>query len=191
MSFWKRDWVLPRSFPKLSDVHTISFDFDGVFTDNKVWVDQEGRESVRCDRADGLAFDMLRYFKNKKNLSFDFFILSKESNPVVTARASKLKIPCFHGIKNKLCFMREYFLSRNMAFDGLIYFGNDLNDFSLMNQAGYSVAPQDAHPIIKEIADLVLEKKGGEGCVREFIESFLLKIELLNKEEFHEFISYC
>jgi 3-deoxy-D-manno-octulosonate 8-phosphate phosphatase (KDO 8-P phosphatase) len=177
----------------LTQIHTVAFDFDGVFTDNKVWVDQDGRESVRCDRADGLAFDMLRAFQQQEKLKFDCFILSKEPNPVVLSRAKKLKLPCYHGITNKLLFMEEYLIQKNHQknfFEGLLYVGNDLNDFSLMSYAGYAIAPHDAHPMIRNIADLVLTKRGGEGCVREVIEH-LIGIDLLSKEKLHELISNC
>ena len=183
-----------KSFPPLTAVHTAAFDFDGVFTDNKVWIDQDGKESVCCDRADGLAFDMVRSFQRRKKISIDFFILSKEHNPVVISRAKKLQLPCYHGITNKVHFMEEYFASKLPQvldpFAGLIYLGNDLNDFSLMCRAGYSVAPQNAHPIILGVANLVLTKLGGNGCVREFVEH-LLGINILTKEELHEFISDC
>jgi 3-deoxy-D-manno-octulosonate 8-phosphate phosphatase (KDO 8-P phosphatase) len=55
-----------NKLPSVNEIHTIVFDFDGVFTNNKVWVDQDGRESVCCDRSDGLAFDILRIFQRKK-----------------------------------------------------------------------------------------------------------------------------
>jgi len=183
-----------KNFPNLADIHTVVFDFDGIFTDNKVWMDQEGRESVRCDRGDGLAFDMIRTFQKQGQLKAQFFILSKESNPVVSARARKLKLDCYHGIGNKLTFMREYlathFPSMPDPFTGLVYLGNDLNDLPLMRQAGYGVAPADAHPMVKEIADLVLEQRGGEGFVRAFVER-LLKINKLSKEKIDELISNC
>jgi 3-deoxy-D-manno-octulosonate 8-phosphate phosphatase (KDO 8-P phosphatase) len=184
---------LPKKNLDLTRIHTIAFDFDGVFTDNKVWVDQDGRESVRCDRADGLAFDMLRAFQRQEKLNFDCFILSKEPNPVVLSRAKKLKLPCHHNISNKLLFMKEYLTQvtcQKSAFDGLLYVGNDLNDFSLMSYAGYGIAPCDAHPMIRNIADIVLTKRGGEGCVREVIEH-LIGIDLLSKEKLHELISNC
>ena len=180
--------------PLLSDIHTIVFDFDGVFTDNKVWVDQDGRESVRCDRGDGLAFDIMRAFQNQGKIKADYFILSKESNPVVVSRAKKLKILCHYGVQDKVSFMKKYLSSKIMdeiaRFGGLIYIGNDLNDLALMNLAGFSVAPKDAHPMVLASADLVLEKAGGEGCVREFIER-LLQIDLCTQEEIHEFVSNC
>jgi YrbI family 3-deoxy-D-manno-octulosonate 8-phosphate phosphatase len=168
--------------PHWRSVHTLVFDFDGVFTDNKVWVDQHGQESVRCDRGDGLAFDLLRAFVKKNNWSLEYFILSKEQNPVVLARANKLKIQCHHGIYDKVDIIREYLAKRfsdmKDANSGLIYLGNDLNDLAAMRQAGYSVAPSDAHPVIQSCASLVLAQKGGEGFVRAFIERLLRVDEL-------------
>ena len=78
-----------KQLPDWKDVHTIVFDFDGVLTDNKVWIDQDGTESVCCDRGDGLGFDLLRTFIKANNWALNCFILSKEKNPVVSARAEK------------------------------------------------------------------------------------------------------
>lgn len=180
-------------FP-LAAIHTVAFDFDGVFTDNKVWVDQDGRESVRCDRGDGLAFDLVRAFQKLGKINAEFFILSKEANSVVLSRAAKLKLVCHHGIGDKLGFMEEYLKTRFPAdldpFAGLIYLGNDLNDLPLMRRAGYAVAPTDAHPWVQKIAHLVLEQRGGEGFVRVFIEH-LLAMKQLTSEEIDEIISNC
>lgn len=181
-----------KSLPALSAIHTVAFDFDGVFTDNKVWVDQEGRESVRCDRGDGLAFDLVRVFQRQAWLTAEFFILSKETNPVVLARARKLKLDCHHGISDKLGFMTEYLSTRlpdnANPFAGVVYLGNDLNDLPLMRRVGYAVAPLDAHPLVCKSAHLVLEQKGGGGLVRAFIER-LLRINELTKGEIDELIS--
>src|SRR5687768_5707083 len=98
----------PAPLPALSTVHTVAFDFDGVFTDNTVWVDQDGRESVRCSRADGLGLDLVRAFQREGKLNAEFFILSKERNPVVLARARKLRLHCHHSVGDKLAFMDEY-----------------------------------------------------------------------------------
>lgn len=185
---------MTKALPDLSTVHTIVFDFDGVFTDNKVWVDQYGRESVRCDRGDGLAFDMVRAFQQDGKLNAELFILSKEPNPVVLSRAKKLKLECRHGVHDKLSFMNEYFDSRfpkdNDPFNGLIYLGNDLNDLPIMRCAGYAVAPADAHIMVRDIAHLVMKQPGGEGFVREFIE-LLLGINKLTEEKIDELISNC
>ena len=158
-------------------MHTIIFDFDGVFTDNKVWVSQNGEEFVKCDRSDGLGFDLLRSFIKENNLSIDYFILSTEKNNVVYKRANKLNVKCYYGVSDKFDFICKYlndkFPDNAHAGKGVIYLGNDLNDLSAMNFAELSIAPCDAHPVIKDVADVVIQKKGGEGFVREFIEEFL------------------
>jgi 3-deoxy-D-manno-octulosonate 8-phosphate phosphatase (KDO 8-P phosphatase) len=183
-----------KYFPSIDSIHTIAFDFDGVFTDNKVWVDQEGRESVRCDRADGLAFDLVRAFQQQGRLKAELFILSKETNPVVLARARKLKISCHHGVGDKLGFMTEYLATRMPdnadPFNGVMYLGNDLNDLPLIRRVGYAVAPIDAHPLVCKNAHLVLAQRGGEGFIRAFIE-LLLGIDKLSKEEIDELVSNC
>jgi YrbI family 3-deoxy-D-manno-octulosonate 8-phosphate phosphatase len=181
-----------KSLPALTTIHTIVFDFDGVFTDNKVWVDQNGKESVRCDRGDGLAFDLVRAFQCRGRLAAEFFILSKEANPVVMSRAKKLKLDCRHNIGNKLDFMVAHFTARfpdnANPFAGLVYLGNDLNDLPLIRRAGYSVVPNDAHPLVKKYASLILHQNGGDGFVRAFIEE-LLEIGKLSIEELCDFVS--
>lgn len=178
--------------PLLDGIHTVAFDFDGVFTDNKVWVDQDGRESVRCDRGDGLAFDLVRAFKKRHRLEAEFFILSKEANPVVIARAKKMRLDCHHGIHDKLQFMSDYLASRFPGhadpFAGLVYLGNDLNDVPLLRRVGYGVAPADAHPLVREIVNLVMPERGGKGFVRAFIEQ-LLDVNHLSEREIDELIS--
>lgn len=183
-----------RTKPLLSEIHTIVFDFDGVFTDNRVYVDQNGNESVVCNRADGLGLDVLRSFISRGHLNADIFILSKETNKVVAARAQKLEIDYNYGVSNKLDFINKYlqekFPLRADPFTGLVYLGNDINDFSVMIRSGYSVAPSDAHPLVKEAANLILPNRGGEGFVRAFIE-FLLDFENLSWEEIDDIISNC
>lgn len=156
-----------------SNIHTIIFDFDGVFTDNKVWVNQDGVESVKCDRGDGLGFDILRNFIMLKHWHLDYFILSKETNPVVSSRARKMSIPCIQSMANKAHFVSSYLSDNNKSSEGLLFVGNDLNDLASIQLAGFSVAPSDAHPIILDQVDLVLNQKGGEGFVRALIEKLI------------------
>ena len=173
------------------ELHTLIFDFDGVFTDNKVYVDENGKETIRCDRSDGLAFDILRKFKEHKKWDIEYFILSKEKNPVVVRRSEKLRIKCFNGISNKKLFIQNYLKKRfgdlDNAEKGVLYAGNDLNDLSAMIICGASIAPSDAHSIIKENASLVLDKKGGEGFVRKIIEE-TININSMTLEELQELL---
>ena len=171
--------LFKKEIPKYENIHTIVFDFDGIFTDNKVYVDQEGKESVRCDRSDGLGFDFLRTFIKRKKWDLEYFILSKETNPVVLARAKKLKLPCKNSEDNKLVYLQKYlkerFVNYEEAFKGLLYLGNDLNDLPAMRFSGFSVAPSDSHPLVLKEADLIINKKGGDGFVRAFIEELIFR----------------
>ena len=182
------------SWPALASIHTIVFDFDGVFTDNKVYLSQEGVESVRCDRGDGLGIDFLRNARERGHIKTDIFILSKEPNPVVLARARKLKLDCKHGEADKKAFMDTYFAEHRPAdltpYAGLVFLGNDLNDLALMCAAGFSIAPQDAHPLVKHHASAVLPKCGGEGFVRAFVEQ-LLNVGTMTLEELNELVHHC
>ena len=169
------------SLPSWRSVHTIVFDFDGVFTNNMVSVDQNGVESVLCSRADGLALDLLRRFKVYNDWDLDLFILSKETNRVVNVRAEKLKLRSEKGINDKRAFIINYLEINNKSPSGLIYLGNDLNDLKPMSIPGvFSVAPKDAHPTIKSIANYLSSRVGGDSFVRDFVEQ-LLEIDSLDQ----------
>ncbi len=160
-----------------NNIHTIVFDFDGIFTNNKVYVDQNGVESVRCDRSDGLGLDLLREFIIKNNWDLDYFILSTEKNQVVKQRANKMKIKCYQGISSKINFLKEYISKRfdnNLSCAaGILYLGNDINDYEAINFSGYSISPNDGHPKIKKVCNVVSDKNGGDGFVRSVIESLI------------------
>lgn len=176
-------------WPELPNVRAIVFDFDGVFTNNKVYVSQDGHESVQCDRGDGLGIDFLRKAVSRKLLTDDIFILSKETNQVVLARAAKLKLRCIHGVDDKLEFLESHIKQKHneSGLDNIIYLGNDLNDLPVIRRAGFSVVPSDAHEIIRRQASVILPENGGNGFVRDFVE-ILLGINKMTAEEIDEFI---
>jgi len=148
----------------LKDIEALVFDFDGVLTNNKVHLDQDGKELVSCSRADGLAFDVLR------ELLFPAYILSTEKNPVVTARAKKLKIPAIQGVNNKVDGIRKLSEKEGFVLRKILYVGNDLNDYRVMQLCGYTACPSDSHQTIKEISTILLKTSGGNGIVRELLE---------------------
>ena len=168
--------------PSWESIHTIVFDFDGVFTNNKVYVDQNGVETVCCDRGDGLGFDLLRNFIKHNNWDLNYFMLSKEKNPVVSRRAEKMQVACVQSTVNKGQYLIDYLACINKDSKGLVFLGNDLNDLPAIQIAGFSVAPFDSHPKIIEQANLVLPKNGGDGFVREFIELIIRLNEMPNDE---------
>ncbi len=151
----------------LDNVDVLVFDFDGVLTNNFVYLDQNGLESVICSRADGLAFDVLR------KLQKPTYILSTEKNQVVTARAKKLKVPVLQGVSNKSEALKELIEKEGFDLQNILYVGNDLNDYQAMKLCGFSACPADSHPKIKEIADIALKTNGGNGIVRELLEEVL------------------
>lgn len=138
----------------------IVFDFDGVMTDDRVFVDQDGRESVVCSRRDGMGVEILR------GLGIPMVVISKEKNAVVAARCRKLKLEVYHGIDNKLELLKSWLNEQAIEPGDCLYVGNDINDLECMRYAGISAAPRDAHPAALDAAGLVLDADGGRGAVR-------------------------
>lgn len=153
---------------------TIIFDFDGVLTDDRVWVDQNGREMVCCSRRDGLAFDILH------QIGINLFILSTEKNPVVAKRAQKLRLHCIQGKKDKALALLELAEEKNIDLLKALYVGNDINDIPAMELCGCSACPSDAHPEVKKRSAFALRTPGGQGVVREILED-ILKINALDE----------
>ncbi len=148
----------------LNKIEAIIFDFDGVLTNNLVYIDQNGKESVSCSRADGLAFDILHKLQKTS------CIISMEKNQVVTARANKLKIPALQGVDNKAEAINKFAEQEGFDLKNVLYVGNDLNDYRAMQLCGYTACPSDSHAIIKSMATIVLKTTGGNGVVRELLE---------------------
>jgi N-acylneuraminate cytidylyltransferase len=142
-------------------------DFDGVFTDNRASIHQDGSESVWVSRADGMGISQLR----KHN--FPMVVTSTERNPVVAARCEKLNIECLQGIDDKLPVLTEWAARRDLSLSHIAYAGNDINDVECMRAAGTAIAPADAHPSALEVADIVLTASGGYGAVREISDSII------------------
>ena len=149
----------------LASVRLAVFDFDGVFTDNHVWVDDHGRERGRCCRAAGLGL------RRRREVGVDAYVVSMETAPVVGLRAQKLGIECIQGIEEKLSLLREQAVARGVDHDQTAYVGNDINDASCLQAVGLPVVPADAWPEAREHAVWVLTRSGGEGCVREFCDA--------------------
>jgi YrbI family 3-deoxy-D-manno-octulosonate 8-phosphate phosphatase len=154
-------------------IELVIFDFDGVFTDNRVWTDQDGRETVAASRSDSIKFGELRA------KGIEVMILSSEPNPVVAARAKKMGVVTIHGIgmQDKGRVMREVLAQKNVKAENVVYVGNDLNDLPCFEVAGWSVAVPDAYPEVLQAVDYVLSKPGGYGAVRELCEIILNKLQ--------------
>jgi 3-deoxy-D-manno-octulosonate 8-phosphate phosphatase (KDO 8-P phosphatase) len=149
---------------KLEKIELIVYDFDGVMTDNKVYVDQFGKESVQVNRGDGLGVSEI------KKIGIRQIIISTEKNAVVSTRAKKLKIECLQGVDNKKTVLTDYCSQSKIKIETVAFVGNDINDKDAMEMVGYSFCPSDAHKSVKEISDHTFQAKGGSGVIRELFE---------------------
>jgi YrbI family 3-deoxy-D-manno-octulosonate 8-phosphate phosphatase len=146
---------------RLRRIKLFAFDFDGVFTDNMVYVIQGGMEAVRCSRSDGLGLRRLEL------IGVEPVIISTETNSVVKDRSNKLKIRCFHGCADKLAMLEDLMDSKGIDFEAVAYLGNDINDTSCLQQVGFPMVVQDAHPDVIRLAIYQTNTTGGQGAVRE------------------------
>jgi YrbI family 3-deoxy-D-manno-octulosonate 8-phosphate phosphatase len=146
------------------DIDLMVYDFDGVMTDNRAIIFQDGTEAVVVNRADGLGVDRFR------SLGIPQLILSTETNPVVKARAAKLHLEIIDSCKDKKLALKNYCAQNGYDLCKVMYVGNDLNDLDVMSIIGFPVAPADAHQEIIKIAKLITEAKGGEGVIKELSE---------------------
>jgi YrbI family 3-deoxy-D-manno-octulosonate 8-phosphate phosphatase len=155
----KKDWKLD-----VNKIELIVYDFDGVMTDNKVILREDGLESVVVSRSDGLAVEII-----KKELRKQQVIISKEKNRVVEARAKKLGIPVISGVDKKKEILFGYCKRNNIRPENVVFIGNDLNDLKAMTAVGWPICPSDACEEVKNISKRVLDVRGGDGVVREFL----------------------
>lgn len=168
----KLDIVYPsaqkRKLP--ANVALLVMDFDGVLTDDRVWVDQDGNEMVASSRADGLGLERLRMLTN-----IPAMVLSKEANQVVTARCKKLDLPVIQSVQDKPQALEALIKQRGIKMDEVIYIGNDLNDLECFPLVGFAAAPASAQPEVRQQADLVLKCAGGFGAVRELCDLLIAR----------------
>lgn len=151
-------------------------DFDGVFTDNHVYTDSQGNESVRTSRSDSYGIKIFREFQSEMNLNCSIIIVSTEKNSVVVQRADKLKIKAYTGVNNKRDFIsNEIFCGDVALWDRTAYLGNDVNDLEAIKASKFSFAPADAHKEILNFATFAMTCNGGNGFVRETLEYLIFK----------------
>jgi N-acylneuraminate cytidylyltransferase len=155
----------PRPLPR--KVSLVVFDFDGVMTDNRLWVDADGRELVAANRGDGMGIALLR------RAGIPALVLSTEANPVVAARCRKLNLPVVQGLADKAAALQAYLQENQIDPACVVYVGNDVNDTPCFPLVGCAVVVADAHPEALRQADIVLERRGGWGAVRELCDKII------------------
>jgi YrbI family 3-deoxy-D-manno-octulosonate 8-phosphate phosphatase len=151
---------------KLSRIKLLLTDCDGVLTDGGVYYGETGEEFKKFDIRDGMGVERLR-----NHAGVTTGIITGELSPSVIKRAEKLKITELHlGAKDKPAIFKEILNRLNLQPEEVAYIGDDTNDLEVMKLAGISVCPANAISFIKDIANIVCEANGGEGCFREFAE---------------------
>ncbi len=150
----------------VSDTKFVAFDFDGVFTDNAVIVSQDGTESVKSYRGDGIGLRKL------DKLGIGTVVISTEANPVVAVRCKKLNIRAVQGVDDKLSALRSLLNERNLSLDQAAFVGNDVNDLECLRNVGFAIVVQDAHPDVLPVGKYRTETLGGNGAVREICDLF-------------------
>lgn len=151
---------------RMLGVRLVAFDFDGVFTDNMVYVFEDGAEAVRCSRGDGIGLRKL------EKLGIEPVIISSEPNPVVLARSRKLQIRCIHDCKDKAAALADMARDKGISLDQTAFVGNDVNDLPVLAVAGLAIVVDDAHPDALAGAAYRTQRSGGHGAVREVCDLF-------------------
>ena len=147
-------------------IRLVAFDFDGVFTDNMVYVSQDGSEAVRCFRGDGIGLRKL------EQLGIETIIISTETNPVVSMRSRKLGIRCVQGCEDKRAALEAIIQEMSLSLAQVAFVGNDVNDLPCLTCVGLPIVVQDAHPDVIPHARYQTRARGGHGAVREVCDLF-------------------
>jgi N-acylneuraminate cytidylyltransferase len=151
----------------LQSIKAIVFDFDGVMTDDQVYITETGQEMVMASRSDGMGISALR------NAGLKLLILSKERNPVVARRAEKLQIEVIQACDNKLEALTKWLSNNQLLLSQCAYVGNDINDIQCMQAVKLAIAPIDAHPQATQAAHWRLTRAGGKGAIRELSDAII------------------
>jgi len=163
------DMVVPgnKRRPLPGKVDLVVFDFDGVMTDDKVYVNQDGLEMVAANRRDGMGISLLR------KAGMKMVVISSETNPVVQARCRKLNLQFIQGVESKPEILKNYLQENNINPENVIFVGNDINDVPCFSVVGCALVVADAHPEALRQADIILNHYGGQGAVREICDLLL------------------
>jgi len=145
----------------LANIEAIVYDCDGVLTDNRVLVDEDGKEYASFSRADGFAISRI------SEMGIRQVVISTESNPIVLKRCQKLKLEVYNDVSDKMTMLERYCRDKDVALERVMYLGNDLNDIVCMKSVGLCGCPSDAEIEIRRISDWISSRKGGEGVVRD------------------------
>lgn len=152
----------------LSNIKLIVLDVDGTMTDGGIYIDNNGIESKKFSIKDGAGILIA------EAAGIEFMILTGRESVCVRKRAEELKIKyIFQGVTNKKAFLEEFIERESRIKSQTAYIGDDLNDLAAMKCSGICACPSDAADEVKGYCHILLKSKGGDGAVREFVETVL------------------
>ena len=155
---------------QIKKIKLLILDVDGVMTDAGMFFTENGDQFKKYNAKDGMAIMALSSIGIEVGIISSGFKLE-----MVKARAELLKIKHLYvGRDPKIDILNQWCEKLHISLDEVAIIGDDINDLSIMNKVGFSACPADAVLRIKQSVDLVLQTKGGKGCVREFIDFYLL-----------------
>ena len=159
---------LVQSITKAEKIKLLALDVDGVLTDGGLYIGAEGEACKRFNVQDGLGISCA--IRNNLIVA----IITGRQSEIVCRRAAELGITeIYQGIKDKREMLEELAAKHSLQLTEVAYMGDDLNDLPALNIAGLACAPENAVQEVKDLADFIAAKKGGEGAVREVIETIL------------------
>lgn len=162
---------LPHISSKLKAIKLLILDVDGVMTDGGMYYTENGDQFKKFNAKDGMGILHLKETKVKPAI-----ISSGFSGEAIKKRAEILGIShCYVGRDPKIDILKNWCSELGIGLEHVAIIGDDINDLEIMRQVGFSACPADAVQEVKATVDLILRCKGGEGCIREFIDHYLLK----------------
>jgi len=155
----------------LKNITTLIFDYDGVFTDGKIFLTESGEQLRTANVKDGYAIQLA-----SKN-GYQIAIISGGKSEAMRNRMLSLNITdVFIGVEHKILVYREYIEKHKLSNNEVLFMGDDIPDFQIMKEAGVATCPADAAEEIKALSHYISHFKGGDGCVRDIVEQ-VMKIQ--------------
>jgi 3-deoxy-D-manno-octulosonate 8-phosphate phosphatase (KDO 8-P phosphatase) len=153
---------------QLKDVKAFVFDVDGVLTDNRILVNEEG--------------ELLRSFHVRDGQGIKYALAADYPVGIITGGRSKGVIKrltdlgirfVYSGAADKIPYFQEFLAIHRLVASDVLYIGDDIPDLAIMRQVGLAVCPDDAVPEVRGVADYISPLRGGEGLVRDVIEKVM------------------
>jgi YrbI family 3-deoxy-D-manno-octulosonate 8-phosphate phosphatase len=155
---------------KHHQIKLLVLDVDGVLTDGGMYYSNSGDEFKKFNTKDGMGIKIA--IENGIKVGF---LSNGKNDALIKNRAALLGVEFVYvGFDKKLSILKQWMHDLQLEYENIAYVGDDINDLEIMEHVEFNACPLDAVPKVKAIAKYLLDNKGGEGCVREFIDEYLI-----------------